>query len=161
MEKVEQTTKYRDCLVAIGIQEDVLDQQALVHRLTFPSCGAVVSFIGTTREMEKSVGQDSGPVVTHLSYEAYVPMAIKVMTQIAHQAKDTYAGLAGVGMYHRLGNVPVMATSIQIVTCSPHRGDAIAAIGWIMDQFKAKVPIWKKEHYKQLEPVWKSNPEAL
>jgi molybdopterin synthase catalytic subunit len=60
-----------------------------------------------------------------------------------------------------LGKVAVKEASILIITCSPHRGDALKSIAWIMDEFKARVPIWKKEHYETKEAIWKANQEAI
>ncbi|KAJ3000972.1 hypothetical protein HDV02_000041 [Globomyces sp. JEL0801] len=96
--------------------------------------------------------------VTKLAYEAYEPMAIKVMTDIANKARELYTDLIGTAIIHRLGVVEPTQASILVVTTSAHRKPAIQALDWLMDELKAKVPIWKKEIYMD-GSVWKENSE--
>lgn len=63
--------------------------------------------------------------------------------------------------FFRLGTVPVKEASIVIAISSPHRGDAIKATEFCIDNVKKSVPIWKKEIYNESAGVWKENKECL
>ena len=69
--------------------------------------------------------------------------------------------MAGIAVYHRLGEVPISESSVIIVSASAHRAAAISATSECIDLLKMRVPIWKKEFYSESEenPKWKQNPE--
>ncbi|KAJ3310646.1 Molybdopterin synthase catalytic subunit [Boothiomyces sp. JEL0838] len=141
----------------IEITRNEIPIQDTIKEFSNHSVGAIVSFLGTTR----STFTDENRVtkqVEYLSYEGYEPMAIKVMSDIAKEAKAKYTDLDGVAIIHRLGIVGLAQESILVVTASPHRKDAIDAVGWIMDKVKKLVPIWKLEVYTD-GSTWKENKE--
>ncbi|KAJ3318337.1 Molybdopterin synthase catalytic subunit [Boothiomyces sp. JEL0866] len=141
----------------IEITKSQIPIQEIMKEFSNHTVGAIVSFLGTTR----STFTDENGItkqVEYLSYEAYEPMAIKVMTEIANEAKLEYTDLDGVGIIHRLGIVGLAQESILVVTASPHRRAAIDAVGWIMDQVKKRAPIWKLEVYTD-GSTWKENKE--
>lgn len=68
--------------------------------------------------------------------------------------------MSGISLYHRLGEVPVLESSINIVAVSPHRKEALNGVSWAIDELKEKVPIWKKEFYEDEDlGKWKENSE--
>lgn len=95
-----------------------------------------------------------GKKVIQLEYEAYEPMALKEMMKLADHARTLWPDIYHIAMRHRIGVVPVRESSILIAVSSPHRRDAIAACEWLIDELKATVPVWKKEHYAD-GSVWK------
>ncbi|CAG8449686.1 14261_t:CDS:2 [Acaulospora colombiana] len=123
-----------------------LDLQSIVDLVKDNSAGAVSIFSGTTHK-----------TVIKLDYEAYVPMAEKVLLSIIFEARTKWE-LKKVAVYHRLGTVPVGDTSVIIAVSSVHRRESLHAIEWIIDQLKEKAPIWKKEIYSD-GSVWKENRE--
>jgi molybdopterin synthase catalytic subunit len=104
----------------------------LVERVRDPRAGAVVTFLGVTRE------------VAELEYEAYAEMAERQMTEIVARAIERH-GLCGAAVEHRVGAVPLSEASVAIAVSAPHRAQAYAGSREIIDELKAKVPIWKKE----------------
>ena len=90
-------------------------------------------------------------------------MAIHQLQEISKELieKHKEQQLAGLAIYHRLGEVPVGESSVIIVSASPHRVAAISATSECIDLLKTRVPIWKKEYYADNEesPTWKQNPE--
>ena len=110
---------------------EVVDEQA----------GAIATFFGTVRAHSR--GRD----VIALEYEAYEEMAEDVMTTIADELLARY-DLCKVAMSHRLGRVEVGETSVAIAVSAPHRQDALAACGNMIDGLKERVPLWKKELYE-------------
>ena len=83
----------------------------------------------------------------HLDYEAYEEMAIKLMEELAVEARAKF-GVREVKIVHRLGRLMVGETSVMIVVASAHRGQAFDACRWVIDTLKKKVPIWKKETFE-------------
>lgn len=104
----------------------------LVELVRDPRAGAVVTFLGVTRD------------VPELEYEAYAEMAERQMAEIVARAIERH-GLCAAAVEHRVGTVPLSEASIAIAVSAPHRAEAYAGSREIIDEIKARVPIWKKE----------------
>jgi molybdopterin synthase catalytic subunit len=110
---------------------------------SLPSTGALVSFTGVTRTPGLF-----GRAVDRLEFEAYEPMARRVLLRLCREAQARAGGaLARVVVAHRLGAVPVGEASLFVCVSSPHRAEALAAVPWLVDMVKAHAPVWKKEVY--------------
>ena len=117
----------------------VLDR--LVGAVGDPSAGAVVTFLGTTRN------ENAGRRVIRLEYEAFTRMAEREMRALAAEAKRRWP-IRKVAMVHRTGVVPVGQTSVGIAVSAGHRAEAFEACHWLIDRLKEIVPIWKREHFR-------------
>ena len=104
----------------------------LLEMVRDPRAGAVVTFLGVTRE------------VAELEYEAYAEMAEPQMAEIVARAIERH-GLCAAAVEHRVGTVPLSEPSVAIAVSAPHREAAFAGAREIIDELKARVPIWKKE----------------
>jgi molybdopterin synthase catalytic subunit len=102
---------------------------ALVGR---PGAGAIVTFQGTTRDVEQ------------LEYEAYREMAEERIAAIVADAVERH-GLQAAGAEHRVGTVPLGEASVAVAASAAHREEAFAGAREIIDRIKAEAPIWKKE----------------
>jgi molybdopterin adenylyltransferase len=131
----------------------VLDVNACTAWVSDSSCGAISSFIGTTRDTFE------GKKVIKLEYEAYVPMAQTKMQEICTIAKSKWPGIVRMAIWHRTGEVPVKESSVIIAVSSAHRSDSLECCAWAINELKATVPIWKKEFFEGGE-VWKENAES-
>jgi len=119
-----------------------------------PTSGAISTFTGITRN------NFNGKTVTHLSYEGYIPMAIKELTSICNDAKGKYKTVDKLVAVHIIGDCPVGSASVIVGCCSPHRREAIQCTEYLIDELKGRVPIWKKESYAgEDNAVWKENVE--
>lgn len=117
-------------------------------------CGAISSFVGITRD------NFQGKNVTKLSYEGYVPMAEKELLKLCHDASTEYPSVAKIAAVHILGDCPVGQASVILVASSPHRKDGMHCVEYLIDELKARIPIWKREVYQGDEDsVWKENIE--
>jgi molybdopterin synthase catalytic subunit len=103
-----------------------------VARVTDQRAGAVVTFTGVTRQ------------VAELDYEAYQPMAERHMERIVAEAIERH-GLCAAAAEHRVGSVPLSEPSVAIAVSAPHRAEAFAGAREIIDEIKARAPIWKRE----------------
>ena len=125
----------------IRIQEKDFDISAEVAALRQgdPRVGAVVSFLGTVRDMNE------GSEVQELTLEHYAGMTEKALEEILSQAKshwDIYQAL----VIHRIGPLLPEDQIVLVAVTSAHRGEAFAACEFIMDYLKTAAPFWKKEN---------------
>ena len=121
------------------IVEEPIDVGALVIDAFRPDCGAVATFVGTTR-----VDEISGEKVEYLEYEAYRPMADKKLEEIGGEIKKRWE-VGHVTIVHRLGRVEPGEPSVVIVVASPRRVPAFEASRYAIERIKEVVPIWKRE----------------
>ena len=119
----------------------------LVELVRDPRAGAVVTFLGVTRE------------VRELEYEAYAEMAERQMAEIVARAIERH-GLCAAAVEHRVGTVPLSEASVAIAVSAPHREEAFAGGREIIDEIKAKVPIWKKEEGEWVRGVTPDPPRS-
>ncbi len=112
------------------------------------SCGAVDIFLGIPR----SAPEDGD--VKELHYEAYESMAKKIINEIINEAKQKF-GIKHAVVHHRTGVVPVLIPSFLVAVWSGHRQEAFEACRYIVDEVKARAPIWKKEVFKSGTGQWK------
>lgn len=137
----------------IEITDKELDPQAISASVRGDSNGAVVTFLGTTRDST----QDRR--VRYLEYEAYRPMAVKKLSEIADEIRNKYL-IEDVALVHRIKRLDVGEISLVVAVSSPHRKAAFAACQYAVDRIKQTVPIWKKEHFVGGD-VWIESPEDV
>jgi molybdopterin synthase catalytic subunit len=124
-----------------------IDAPALAAAAARPDCGAVLTFLGTTRDHHE------GRRVLSLEYEAYEPMARTAMARIEREAVERFA-IRSCAIVHRLGEVPPAEASVAVVVAAAHRGPAFDACRWAMDELKRSVPVWKKERFEGGGDAW-------
>ena len=141
-----------DDLDLCRVQSEPLSHDEAVAFVTSGDCGAISTFLGTTRN-----NFDGRPVKT-LLYEAYVPMAESKMKEICRAARKAY-GVRKACALHRVGEVKIGEASVVLAFASPHRKDALSACAWAIDELKRVVPVWKQEVYADEDASWKANKE--
>jgi molybdopterin converting factor subunit 1 len=119
-------------LVHARVTAEPLSLDGVTARVRDPRAGAVVSFQGVTREVDR------------LEYEAYAEMAEERIAAIVSDAVASH-GLCAAAAEHRTGEVPLSEPSVVVAVSAPHRGEAFAGAREIIDRLKAEAPIWKKE----------------
>ncbi|XP_035496937.1 molybdopterin synthase catalytic subunit isoform X1 [Scophthalmus maximus] len=139
----------------LKLSHDWLSVQEVVDAVSSPSCGAISTFIGTTREDEVD-----GSKVIGLEYEAYELMAQSEVTKLCADIRERWPAVTHICVHHRLGWVKVGEASVVMAISSPHRHDSQQAIQHCISQLKANVPIWKKEVYDTQDTSWKENSEC-
>jgi MoaE-MoaD fusion protein len=114
-------------VTAEPLSADRLNQRVATHHT-----GAIVTFQGTTRDVER------------LDYEAYEPMAEEKIAAILRDALARHE-IEGAAAEHRTGPVPRGEPSVVVAVAAAHRGPAFAAGREAIDRIKAEAPIWKRE----------------
>ena len=129
------------------IRRQPIDLEAFRRQLVDSSCGAYVQFDGWVRD------HNEGEAVLRLEYEVYEPLAVKEGTRIIEEAVRRF-GVTHARAEHRSGLMELTEVAVVVGVSSPHRREAFEACRYIIDQAKARLPIWKKEHYANGRAEW-------
>jgi molybdopterin converting factor subunit 1 len=116
----------------VRVTTEPLSADRLNQLVATPHTGAIVTFQGTTRDVER------------LDYEAYEPMAEEKIAAILADVRDRHE-IEGAAAEHRTGPVPRGEPSVVVAVAAAHRGPAFAAAREAIDRIKAEAPIWKRE----------------
>jgi molybdopterin synthase catalytic subunit len=108
-----------------------------------PSCGAVACFVGTVRDHA-----DGRTGVTAIDYEAYTLQVLPRFEALAASARERWADLGRVVIWHRVGQVRLGEASVVVAVSTPHRAEAFEACRYLIDTLKATTPIWKRETWE-------------
>lgn len=125
----------------IAVLDEALDLAATHGRIADPSAGASVVFTGHVRD--HSPGKDG---VTKLEYEAYEEHVESAIGVVVDEAVERWPVLR-VSVEHRTGTALLGEETVVVGVAAAHRGDAFAAARFIIDELKARAPIWKKEFW--------------
>jgi molybdopterin synthase catalytic subunit len=115
-----------------------LSQEIATLRAGNPKVGAVVSFVGTVRDM------NDGLDVAAMELEHYPGMTEKAIEAILAQARQRWP-VAGALVIHRVGPLKPQEQIVLVAVSAAHRGEAFAACEFIIDYLKTEAPFWKKE----------------
>jgi molybdopterin synthase catalytic subunit len=116
----------------VRITEEPLSADAVSRAVGRPAAGAIVTFQGTTREVDR------------LEYEAYAEMAEERIASILAECVARH-GLEAAAAEHRTGTVPRGEPSVVVAVSAAHRAEAFAGAREAIDRIKAEAPIWKRE----------------
>jgi molybdopterin synthase catalytic subunit len=131
----------------VQLTPEPIECDSLTELVRRPNCGAVVTFLGTVRDL-------TGELVTvALDYEAYAPMAEKKMAEIEADTRARWP-VGDIALVHRLGHMEVGEVSVAVAVSCPHRAEAFAACRHAIDRLKELVPIWKKENWADGRTEW-------
>jgi molybdopterin synthase catalytic subunit len=131
----------------IEIVNRQLESSQILEQVTSAFGGAVVLFLGTTRQFT------ADRETARLEYECYHELAIKQLQRLRNQAIADW-NLKGCAIVHRIGLVPIGEASVAIAVSSAHRRAAFEAAEWLIDRMKQEVPIWKQECFADGTTEW-------
>jgi len=132
------------------LTDQPLDVAAHEAAVGHPTAGAVVSFAGVVRD------HDGGRAVTRLFYEAH-PSAANVLAEVAADiAKDP--AVHAVAVSHRIGDLGIGDIALAAAVSTAHRADAFAACARLVDEVKARLPVWKHQIFADGTDEWVNAP---
>ena len=134
----------------VAITAEPLDLAAHEAAVADPRAGAVVSFQGVVRD------HDGGRAVVSLDYEGH-PSAIDVLRDVAAEIEKDPAVYA-VAVSHRVGALKIGDVALVAAVSTAHRGAAFAACGRLVDETKARLPIWKRQVFGDGTEEWVNCP---
>ena len=132
---------------AFSLSETVIHADSLLRELEGERVGAVVVFEGRVRD------HNEGRAVRGLAYEAYAELAESEGARIIEEACSRFE-LVQVLCVHRIGELSLGELAVWVGVSAAHRDAAFAACRYVIDEVKARVPIWKREHYVGGEAEW-------
>lgn len=144
------------------LNNDPIDHDDLIARITTPQTGAVVFFSGLVRGETQREGHL--PQTEYLEYEAYEPMALAKMRQVAQEVRQRWPKVIGIAIVQRIGRLEVGQNTVLIACSAGHRDDGcFEAARYGIDRLKEIVPVWKKEVTPQaqrwIEGEYRPGPE--
>ncbi|MEV4345347.1 molybdenum cofactor biosynthesis protein MoaE [Actinoplanes sp. NPDC049596] len=138
-------------IIAVSdVLDTPLDLAAHEKAVTDVRAGAVVSFQGVVRD------HDHGRGVTLLEYEGH-PSAAAVLREVAEEIAadpDVYA----VAVSHRVGTLAIGDVALVAAVSTAHRAAAFAACARLVDEAKARLPIWKRQVFTDGTDEWVNCP---
>jgi len=136
------------------IVTEPIDIAQLLQQAHRAEAGAVVMFSGEVRN------NHNGKAVQYLEYEAYMPMAEKIIDAIVREATQRW-NLCFASAVHRIGRVEISESAVVVITAHGHRKEAYEANRYIIDKIKSDVPIWKCEYYTDGTHKWGKNENVV
>src|SRR5579885_784479 len=130
-----------------SLRETPIDAHALSRELGDTGIGAIVTFEGRVRD------RNEGRAVRGLAYQAYAELAETEGAKIIEEARVRFEILHA-ACVHRVGELALGELAVWVGASAEHRDAAFAACRYIIDTVKARVRIWKREHYAQGEAEW-------
>jgi len=134
-------------MAGFSLSDMPIDAAALQANLHDPRAGACAIFEGWVRD------HNDGHAVDGLRYEAYVALAEAEGGAILAEALQRF-DLTDAACVHRIGDLAIGDLAVWVGASAAHRGPAFDACRWIIDEVKARVPIWKHERYAGGEAGW-------
>lgn len=131
----------------IEIVSHPIDTAAVLAAAASPRAGAVVLFLGTTRQFTHERETAS------LDYECFPEMAESKLRELETEARARWS-LLGCVIVHRVGHVALGEASVAVAVSTAHRQAAFEAGQWLIDTLKQVVPIWKKENWADGRTQW-------
>lgn len=129
------------------LTDATIDIAPLRDALRDDRAGAFASFEGWVRD------HNEGRDVRGLRYESYVSLAEKEGERILEEAAVRF-GILDARCVHRIGELAIGDMAVWVGVAAAHRDAAFAACRWVIDEVKARVPIWKHEHYRSGDDAW-------
>ncbi len=137
--------------MADNIQIDVKPHLSIEEAVLFTKeeeHGAQASFVGYVRN------HNEGKDVKGLTYDIHVPLAKKIMKEMAEKAQQKWGYDLKIYMGHAIGYLDIGAIAVIVMVSSAHRAESIKACQWIIEEIKYKAPVWKKEAYTDGDSQW-------
>jgi MoaE-MoaD fusion protein len=127
-----------------ALPDQPINHDDVIAAITTPATGAVALFSGMVRGETHKAGHL--PHTQHLEYEAYEPMALAKMRQVAAEIREQWPLVQGIAILQRIGKLDVGQNTVLIACSAAHRDQGcFEAARYGIDRLKEIVPVWKKE----------------
>jgi molybdenum cofactor synthesis domain-containing protein len=133
------------------ISESGLSVEEHAELVANRAAGAVVTFSGVVRD------HDSGKGVTALEYEGH-PSAKSIIEEVAAEVASRYQGVRALAVSHRIGPLEIGDVALACAVAAEHRREAFAACSDLVDDVKARLPIWKHQVFTDGTDEWVNCP---
>lgn len=134
-------------MLQFSISDTAIQTPELSRLLVNNTAGALATFEGWVRN------HNDGKPVLSLEYEVYEILAQSEGEKILQEAYAKF-NLCGAVACHRQGHLAIGDVAVWVGATAVHRGAAFAGARYIINAIKDRLPIWKKEHYRDEDPQW-------
>ncbi len=128
----------------VKLTTDVIDVAEALDHVRNASCGAVSMFEGNIRD------ENDGEQVVNLEYEVYEKLFYNEIKRMSVEANEKWR-IHEIAVIQRTGLLQIGDTGIVICVSSAHRRDALEGLSYMIEEFKKRAPVWKKERTTQSE----------
>ncbi|OLZ53224.1 molybdenum cofactor biosynthesis protein MoaE [Amycolatopsis coloradensis] len=135
----------------IAVVDEPLSVEEHARLVDDAAAGAVVTFGGVVRD------HDGGRSVNRLAYEGH-PSASEVLAEVVADLSAKWTGVRAVAVSHRLGALAIGDVALACAVAAEHRGQAFAACSELVDEVKARLPVWKHQHFTDGSDEWVNSP---
>lgn len=132
--------------VSVTLTEGVISSEVSVQQVQSDSCGAIVTFVGNVRAF------DHDKEVSTLIYEIH-PQTQDTLRDVVKEVSDRH-NVTKVSVVHRYGEIPIGESAFIVAVSAPHRAEAFAACTELVDEVKARIPIWKHQVFTDGSDEW-------
>ncbi|MFR9674278.1 molybdenum cofactor biosynthesis protein MoaE [Streptomyces sp. TR06-5] len=130
----------------LAVRETPLSVDEVFGAVGDASAGGTALFVGTVRD------HDGGTDVARLGYSAH-PTAEAELRRVAERIAADFP-VRALAAVHRVGDLEVGDLAVVVAVSCPHRGDAFAACRRLIDDLKARVPLWKHQTFTDGTDEW-------
>ena len=141
-----QATSHSSSVRYSGVSAEPISARGMADLVDDPRAGAVVTFSGDVRD------HDHGRSVLRLDYEAH-PSAGDILAEIAANVAQRFDVVA-VAVAHRTGPLEIGDCALAAAASAAHRGDAFAACSALVEEVKARIPVWKHQYFADGTDEW-------
>ncbi len=132
--------------VVVTLTEGTISSATSIAEVESDSCGAIVTFIGNVRDF------DHGKEIATLTYEIH-PQTQSILVEVVTEVADHH-DVFKVSVAHRYGEIPIGESAFIVAVSAPHRAEAFAACSELVDEVKARIPIWKHQVFTDGTDEW-------
>lgn len=141
-------------MLCFSLRSVPINVASIMATMEHPSVGALVSFEGRVRD------HHDGHRVLRLRYQAYVDLAANEGRRVIEEAQRRF-DVHTIQCQHRIGELEIGELAVLVVVAAAHRDAAFAACRYVIDEVKARVPIWKQEFYGDGGALWKHPADGI
>ena len=138
-------------IVHTQISDEPLDPVGLERLVAGRGDGALTTFTGRVRDRDPEA---TGKVVS-LEYSCH-PDAPRILEEVVGEVLTAHdpEGVTRVAVVHRIGHLAVEDLAIVVSVASAHRAVTFAVCEALVEQVKARVPVWKHQHEADGRASW-------
>lgn len=133
-------------MISVLLTDEVISLSQFISQIESTQAGAIATFSGNVRIL------DSGREVVRLSYEIH-PSTEQILNEVVHDVASRHKVL-GVAVAHRFGEIALGESALIVAISAEHRGDAFSACAEMVDEVKARIPIWKHQFFTDGTDEW-------
>lgn len=132
--------------VSVLLTSGRITTKPFIDQVETVSAGAIVSFSGNVRN------HDHGKEVLGLTYEIH-PSTEVTLKEVVGEVAGRY-DVTSVAVGHRHGEIPIGESALVVAVAAPHREEAFRACADLVDEIKARIPIWKHQSFTDGTEEW-------